>query len=47
MEPTGGMVHLVSHVGKMRTAVLMAGLALVGLGLFPGPHPVGTAGAVV
>ena len=37
----------VSRVGKVRTAVLMSGLALVGLGLLPGLYPVGTAGAVV
>ncbi|MGO2111364.1 MAG: CDP-alcohol phosphatidyltransferase family protein [Pseudoclavibacter sp.] len=37
----------VSWLGKIRTAVLMTGIALVGLGLLPSFHPVGVAGAIV
>lgn len=37
----------VSRVGKVRTAVLMAGLALIGVSLVPALHPVGAAGRVL
>lgn len=37
----------VSRVGKMRTAALMSGLALIGLSLLPALHPVGAAGRVL
>lgn len=37
----------VSRVGKVRTAVLMSGLALIGLSLVPALLPVGTAGRIL
>lgn len=37
----------VSRLGKIRTAVLMSGIALVGLALLPGLHLIGAAGDVL